>query len=202
MKSIKKPGNSGFTLIELLIVIAIIAILSVVVILALNPAELLKQARDSNRISDMSTLKNAISLYLADGQTTLATSYTNCYISTSTAPAASNCGGWFTTAYTTTTSTGSRVVNGAGWLSGATGVNFSAITSGAPISQLPLDPINNASYYYAYAATSTNSGFKLTTNMESSKYANGGSSDVESTDGGSGGASTTAIMEAGTNLAL
>jgi len=43
--------RSAFTLIELLIVIAIIAILSIVVILVLNPAQLLKQSRDSNRVS-------------------------------------------------------------------------------------------------------------------------------------------------------
>jgi prepilin-type N-terminal cleavage/methylation domain-containing protein len=45
--------RSGFTLIELLIVIAIIAILSVVVVLALNPAEMLRESRDNNRVSDM-----------------------------------------------------------------------------------------------------------------------------------------------------
>src|SRR3989338_2108717 len=56
MKHIIK-NSKGFTLIELLVVIAIIAVLAVAVILTLNPAELLKQARDSTRVSDMSTLK-------------------------------------------------------------------------------------------------------------------------------------------------
>ena len=58
--------NLGFTLIELLVVIAIIAILAVVVVLTLNPAQLLAQSRDSNRISDMATLKSAIGLYITD----------------------------------------------------------------------------------------------------------------------------------------
>src|SRR5271163_765603 len=62
--------RKGFTLIELLVVIAIIAILAVVVILTLNPAELLRQARDSNRESDFATLKSAIGLYSADVSTT------------------------------------------------------------------------------------------------------------------------------------
>ena len=48
-----------------MVVIAIIAILSVVVILTLNPAELLRQSRDSNRISDLSVTKSAIAFYLA-----------------------------------------------------------------------------------------------------------------------------------------
>ncbi|TSC59586.1 MAG: hypothetical protein LiPW15_606, partial [Parcubacteria group bacterium LiPW_15] len=44
MKSILKNRGS-FTLIELLVTLAIVAILSVVVIMTLNPSELLKQAR-------------------------------------------------------------------------------------------------------------------------------------------------------------
>jgi len=56
----------GFTLIELLVVIAIIAILAVVVVLTLNPAELLRQSRDANRVSDMATLTSALNLYLTD----------------------------------------------------------------------------------------------------------------------------------------
>jgi len=59
----------GFTLIELLIVIAIIAILSVVVVLTLSPSEMLRQTRDSNRISDMDTLVHAVNQYQTDLQT-------------------------------------------------------------------------------------------------------------------------------------
>ncbi len=61
----KAPYDQAFTLIELLVVIAIIAILSVVVVLSLNPAEMLRQSRDSNRVSDMDTLSHAISLIRA-----------------------------------------------------------------------------------------------------------------------------------------
>jgi prepilin-type N-terminal cleavage/methylation domain-containing protein len=53
-------SRKAFTLIELLVVIAIIAILAVVVVLTLNPAEILKQSRDSNRVSDMDTLTHAL----------------------------------------------------------------------------------------------------------------------------------------------
>lgn len=61
--------QSVFTLIELLIVIAVIAILSVVVILVLNPAELLRQSRDSNRIADMASLNSALGIYSSDQST-------------------------------------------------------------------------------------------------------------------------------------
>ncbi|MBI1755394.1 prepilin-type N-terminal cleavage/methylation domain-containing protein, partial [Candidatus Azambacteria bacterium] len=54
----------GFTLLELLIVITILAILTLVVILFINPVEILKKSRDVQRMSDLRTMKTAIALYL------------------------------------------------------------------------------------------------------------------------------------------
>lgn len=65
----KKVMKKGFTLIELLVVVAIIAILALVVLLALNPVEMARRSRDSRRLSDMSTIRKAIDLSLADGKT-------------------------------------------------------------------------------------------------------------------------------------
>ena len=103
--------NKGFTLIELLVVLAIVAILSVVVILTLNPAELLKQARDSNRVSDMATLKSAISLYLADVSTPVIGTSTYCYVSVTagTAIVTSTKCGYFSLTYATIASTTAEV---------------------------------------------------------------------------------------------
>lgn len=180
----------GFTLIELLIVIAIVAILSVVVVLTLNPAELLRQSRDSNRISDMSTLRSAISLYLADVTVPSIGASATCYASTSTASLGVSCGGRFITTTAISALTG-RGVNGTnGWLP----VNFTQISSGAPLGGLPVDPVNNATYFYSYAASSTSLVFEVNADMESSRYANGGSGDVESTDGGS----SSTVHEVGT----
>jgi len=195
-----KFGNrKGFTLIELLVVIAIIAVLAVVVILSLNPAELLRQARDSNRVSDMATLKSALSLFQADVTTSSVsalgvwqTLYVNSAASTATSTYNTNLQQWGFVAATVTsvTSSASRSVNGTGWLP----TNFSAISSGAPIGSLPVDPLNTASSTYAFAASST--VFKMATKMESTKFSFNGGGDVVSSDGGN----STTTFEAGTQL--
>lgn len=184
-------NQKGFTLIELLIVIAIVAILAAVVILTLNPAQLLAQARDSNRISDMSTLKSAISLYQTDVTSpniAFLRGYAACYYSLSTeatgATSSAGCGGLFsTTAYTATTTANAnlRKVDGTGWIP----VKFIDISAGSPIGNLPVDPTNTSSslLYYAYAASSTNLTFEIDARMESIKYSTGGG-DVVTTDGG------------------
>src|SRR3989344_9411549 len=63
------PSRRGFTLLELIIVIAILAILSVAVILVINPAETLARARDSQRFSDLAAVKAAVGLYLSQAAT-------------------------------------------------------------------------------------------------------------------------------------
>jgi type IV pilus assembly protein PilA len=61
-RSIKK----GFTLIELLIVIAIIGILAAIVLVAVDPAKRLGQARDASRSGEVNSLLNAILNYTVD----------------------------------------------------------------------------------------------------------------------------------------
>ena len=56
----------GFILLELLIVIAILAILTTVIILVLNPAEALRKTRDTQRVTDLDNLKSVLLLYLAE----------------------------------------------------------------------------------------------------------------------------------------
>lgn len=191
----------GFTLIELLIVIGIIAILATVVILTLNPAELLRQSRDTTRFSDLSTLNSAIALYLSDvAAANIGTSTASgwCYVSltvgaTSTinaggvAPAspASTCGGRFTggATYTVMATKNSRASDGSGWLP----IDFTKISTGAPLASLPVDPVapntagtdlttSSDDFYYAYAA-GLNNTYEINTRVESVKFASSSQND-------------------------
>ena len=169
--------KKGFTLLELLIVIGILAILSTTMLLVINPAEMLRKARDSQRISDLNNLKSAISLYLTDVSSPNIGTSTWAYTHLSGAAIACE------STHTTYSSSTSQVITGTGWIP----INFASISGGSPISAEPIDPISSASpkaLYYTYLPYSDNT-FELIANMESTYYSNGGSGDVESKDGGS-----------------
>lgn len=58
--------NKGFTLIEILVVIGLIAILATIVLIAINPARQFRQANDSQRVSNVNAILNAVGQYIAD----------------------------------------------------------------------------------------------------------------------------------------
>jgi prepilin-type N-terminal cleavage/methylation domain-containing protein len=205
----KNRKQKGFTLIELLVVIAIIAILAVVVVLTLNPAELLRQARDSNRVSDFATIKSALALYSTDVATTTSMDSSTSTTSTGVLYSAGYLPGFATTTYNATSAgawgfaagetsivtSSIRLVNGTGWIP----VALTSISSGAPLGVWPVDPSQNAnstSSAYVYAATTT--AWKVATMMESTKYKTNGPADVETNDGGN----SVYVYEQGSNLAL
>src|SRR3990170_1202486 len=55
--------KKGFTLIELLIVIAILGVLAVVILVAINPQEQLARTRDAGRTSSVTQLGHALQAY-------------------------------------------------------------------------------------------------------------------------------------------
>ena len=57
----------GFTLVELLVVIAVVGTLSAVVLVAVNPSEMLKKSRDSRRLQTLNSLQKGLDLHVASG---------------------------------------------------------------------------------------------------------------------------------------
>ncbi len=189
--------KKGFTLIELLIVIGILAILATAVVVVLNPAQLFAQARDSQRISDVASLQSALSYYLSTASASVLdlgdgvdfTCGTNYGPSSSAATST-----WMAAA--TVAHAGVLSVTGTGWVA----VNLGNATGGSPLSSLPADPTNSATYHYQYSCDNTARTFELDARMESARYAGGGSDDVVNTDGGNDGSFYEVGNDPGLNL--
>jgi len=179
MSSISDRSIKSFTLVELLIVIAILAVLAAAVVIVLNPAELLAQARDSQRISDLESLKKSVDIFIVDNPTVSLGTESRVYISLP--DTASNCpnltatlpslpSGW---QYVCVTAANLRNTNGTGWVP----INFNNIYGGSLIPYLPIDPQNDSSltkYYQYIPGTST---FELTALMESEKQSKAAAKD-------------------------
>ncbi len=232
----RKTGK-GFTLLELLIVISVIAVLAVILVVVLNPVETLKKSRDSQRISDLNTLKSALGLYLTskssiqlDGAS--GTANDKCdggtaaneelWLSVNTTGGggesvtdATPPAGWTQAATSweqNTSATGSTLVDGTGWIP----VNLASITGGSPLSNLPVDPINdvsivtgtdtstadavtNGALMYRYACKKSPLAFEINARLESETYGAGSAEDDKAEkDGGN----NALLLEVGTDLTI
>ncbi len=167
--------EKSFTLIELLIVIGILSVVAVVAIWVINPTELLKRSRDSNRLSDLRTLNTALGIVSVQGGTYFGSSSV---VYVSIPDSSSTCGnlglpalpsGW---SYNCKPNSSYRNVDSTGWIP----VNFTSLAIAAPLSVLPIDPINTTSsgLYFTYVAGGS---WELTTLTESTKYASLAASD-------------------------
>jgi uncharacterized protein (TIGR02145 family)/prepilin-type N-terminal cleavage/methylation domain-containing protein len=166
--------QKSFTLIELLIVIGILAVLVAAIVVTLNPAQLLAQARDASRLSELAAFNSAMTLYIQDaaGSVSLGSAGTT-YISipdpTATTSAGSNCSslGFPSTGYHCAGPNFYRRTDGTGWLP----VNFSAMSVGSPFATLPVDSVNTTSTGNYYRYTTDGSGsWTLSAVPESTKY--------------------------------
>ncbi len=156
MKNIK---TKGFTLIELLIVIGILAVLATTVVLVLNPAQILAETRDTQRISDLGSVNSAIGLYLATvsnpnlgsilGGTNGSCGGGNFYawrasgagspvaaVPTVNSPFVTPSGFTATSGSASMPVSGFRNVDGTGWIS----TDLNNVSGGSPLANLPSDP--------------------------------------------------------------
>ena len=221
--------RKGFTLVELLIVITILVILGIFVVLLINPAEILAKSRDSQRISDLATLKGAMQLYLTESTPTLSNCVTTTPIleaplttadrvkvhaSTDQAPNDDGAGTNIEYTVVTTIAAARKANTGGGWVN----VDFTSVTSGAPIESLPTDPkedLTNATdiqsgLYYRFACKD-NGGkyeYEFDAGLESSAWgpATAGAGNKGANDGGdanSGGTTAQYVRyEVGNNLKI
>lgn len=157
---IKRKSLTGFTLLEVLIVIAIIAVASALLIFVLNPAEILRKGRDSQRLADLKTLHLAIAFLITvksniqgDDLCGGETFWPRIYISypkdkagvdipeghcpTPSPPPGSPLSGYKPNWRQALTDDLYRI-DGNGYIP----VDFTAIPDSFPISRLPVDPVN------------------------------------------------------------
>jgi prepilin-type N-terminal cleavage/methylation domain-containing protein len=193
MKLRDKIKKGGFTLVELLIVIAILAVLAAAVVIVLNPAELIAQGRDSQRITDIKTLKDAIDMWIVDNPSQAMGTTQTVYISLpDTSVTCANITGlpalplgW---QYHCVTEANLRNTDATGWVP----LNLASIYGGSPIPYLPVDPQNDITLtkYYSYIPGGS---YVLTTLLESEKQTK-----IANADGGN----DAGRFEAGSDMSL
>lgn len=152
--------KKGFTLIELLIVIGILAILATTVVLVLNPAQILAESRDTQRVSDLGSVQSAIGLLLATATTTVTfTAGPFCH-----GPVGFTCALGFTAGVGTLRT--SRAIDSNGWVA----VDLTKTSGGSPLSVLPADPSGGtANYHYGYAGDNAAKTYEINARLESTK---------------------------------
>lgn len=125
----RKIKNFGFTLIELLIVIAIISLLSSVVLASLSTAK--KKARDVRRQSDLVQISKALEIYYDLKGPVVETQI-----------------------YDTSIGGGADLSSPIyDWLPNS---DLRQLVSSGVLKSLPLDPINNSTYYYRFEPYNAN----------------------------------------------
>ncbi len=170
---------TGFTLIELLVVIGVVAILSTVVLVTINPVELYKQARDTNRVVSLASLNNIISIYQTydtniAGLGATSTVYTSLIDPAATTTAGTDCAGLNLPSssfkYHCSASSTFTKADGTGWIP----IDFRK-AQGLSVSVLPIDPLNKVdtnpvnNFFFTYA-TDGSGKFELNAKTESNKY--------------------------------
>jgi prepilin-type N-terminal cleavage/methylation domain-containing protein len=168
-------NNKGMTFVEILVVIGVISILFASFFYIWNTMDIFRKSRDSKRINDLQLLDSALKTLLSTERNINLGEENIIY--TSLPDSSSTCGSYnllplFSPySYRCQTSQNYLKIDGNGWLP----VNFT-LGKILTISVLPIDPLNNKDYFYAYQVRYGR--YKLTARFETqtniSKMANDG----------------------------
>jgi len=186
--------KKGFTLIEILAVLAGIAAIAGLLVTLIKPLELVKCARDSQRMNDLQALSSAIQHYIiSTNDIDLDGPYQNRGVDESSSTIFISVPsdkeslpptfvvGTSTFIVNSVNSNNLKNIDGTGWLP----INFQSLEVRA-INVLPIDPVNSyvSKYFYSYVFHRGMRGFELNANLECNRYKKGGIEDKTSTDGG------------------
>lgn len=174
---------------EILVAIGAIATVATILILTLNPSEILRRSRDSQRLSDMDVIGKSLSLYTLERSS--AGSLNTVYISIP--DSLSTCANltlppldlpW---SYRCATSANYTNVDGSGWIP----IDLTSLSFRSPISHFPVDPVNSDAdgLFYSYVVGS----WKISARLEALKNV-----EVMKSDGGI----DETRFEKGTNLSM
>lgn len=161
--------RSAFTLIELLVTIAILSVLGTATVVIINPSQLVKQGRDSTRLSDIAALNNTLGLLVADVPNPSLGLAGAVYLSLPASNSdCSDLGFPVGGVYHCATNTDFTKVDGTGWIP----IDLTQLSTGSTLARLPIDPVNNASssLYYQYIADPVQKTWKIQAVIESDKY--------------------------------
>lgn len=208
MRHVRGQKKKGFTLIELIIAIAIIAVLGITVIVLINPVNMFREARDSQRIADVEQMNRVMSLYSANvGDLSASICDNKCYAQTLSGMGfgtAARCGQRYSAANNNETVTSTaQGIDGTGWVP----IDLRPMSGGigVPITAWPIDPktvvslngpqtqvLVGTSQYYSFACL--NNAWEFTAHLESARY----TSSSSEMDGGT----DLRLYEVGTNVGL
>lgn len=161
-------SRRGFTLIEIAVVVAIVAVIAVLVVMTFRPSVILAQVRDSRRMVDMDTLTKVFYARGTEATTGFGTLKTVYVSLPDSSPTCANLNlpglpGDFT--YHCAPASTLTKIDGTGWFP----LDLTQLSSGAPLSVLPVDPINSAEQNLYYTYTCTSAGCEFNAVFESAK---------------------------------
>lgn len=199
LPDIKETLKNRSLFLEVFFAVLLISILIYLVVAVLNPSEIIKQSRDSQRMVEMIDLSQAINLEKVGADNKdfglLNTVYISIpyktedcgYFSSNPLDLPAIPAGW---RYSCVSASRFQNVDGTGWIP----LNLS--NESASMRQLPIDPVNSGHGGFFYSYYPGIEGYKITARFESKKHGFSGKADNFSTGVGNG----YGVLEKGTDL--